>query len=137
MIVLCRIFALDVGTRNVVLLSAEKTKENKIMIDHVISMEHETRAMEDGQIHDIAKVSEVVDKLRDEMEKIISASVGEVAVAVAGRNLVTSTGKGEKEFNVNNELSEDDIRSVELLAIQAAMELLRKIQENITVLVIL
>jgi cell division protein FtsA len=125
-IVLCRIFALDVGTRNVVLLSAEKTKENKIMIDHVISMEHETRAMEDGQIHDIAKVSEVVDKLRNEMEKVTSAPVDEVAVAVAGRNLVTSTGKGEKEFNIHNELSEDDIRSVELLAIQDAMSSLRE-----------
>lgn len=119
---LCKIFALDVGTRNVVLLSAEKNKENKIMIDHVLSLEHETRAMEDGQIHDIAKVAEVVEKLKREMENIVEDSIGEVAVAVAGRNLVTSSGQGNKEFNVNDELSEDDVRSVELLAIQAAME---------------
>lgn len=115
-----KIFALDVGTRNVVLLSAEK-KDDKIKIDHMIAKEHETRAMEDGQIHDIAKVAQTVEKLREEMEVLSGEKVDEVAVAVAGRSLVTTTGKKAREFSVHDELTEEDIKSVELLAIQEAM----------------
>ncbi len=115
-----KIFALDVGTRNVVLLSAEK-KDDKIKIDHMIAREHETRAMEDGQIHDIAKVAQTVKKLKDEMESLSGEKVEEVAVAVAGRSLVTSIGKKNREFSVQDELTEEHIKSVELLAIQDAM----------------
>lgn len=117
-----KIYALDVGTRNVVLLSAEKTEENKIKINHVLSKEHETRAMEDGQIHDISKVAQVVSSLKKEMEEITKETIEEVAVAVAGRNLVTSIGKMSKDFNITYELKEDDIKAVELGAIQKAME---------------
>lgn len=117
-----KIYALDVGTRNVVLLCAEKTKENKIKINHVLSREHETRAMEDGQIHDISKVSQVVSSLKKDMEDLCKEEIEQVAVAVAGRNLITSTGKNSKEFNITYEIKEDDIRAVELDAIQIAME---------------
>lgn len=120
-----KIFALDVGTRNVVLLSAEKTDENKIRIDHMLTREHETRAMEDGQIHDIAKVAETVEKLQNDMEALSGERVGDVAVAVAGRSLITSMGEGKKEFSVHDELTEDDVKAVELLAIQDAMEKLK------------
>lgn len=113
------------GTRNVVLLSAEKTDENKIRIDHMLTREHETRAMEDGQIHDIAKVAETVEKLQNDMEALSGERVGDVAVAVAGRSLITSMGEGKKEFSVHDELTEDDVKAVELLAIQDAMEKLK------------
>lgn len=116
-----RVYALDVGTRNVVLLSAVMDENGKIRIEHMFTREHETRAMEDGQIHDISKVSEIVNKLKDDMRAATGEEVEEVAVAVAGRSLLTEKGFSKKEFSVNEELSEDDIKTVELLAIQDSL----------------
>ena len=112
-----RVYALDVGTRNVVLLSAVLDENNKIKIEHMFTREHETRAMEEGQIHDIAKVSEIVNKLKEDMKSATGDEVTEVAVAVAGRSLLTDKGFAKKDFNPLEELSEDDIKTVELLAI--------------------
>ena len=116
-----RVYALDVGTRNVVLLSAVLDETGKIKVEHMFTREHETRAMEDGQIHDIAKVSEIVNKLKDDMRAATGEEVEEVAVAVAGRSLVTEKGFSKKEFSIHEELSEDDIKTVELLAIQDSL----------------
>lgn len=116
-----RVYALDVGTRNVVLLSAVLDENKKIKVEHMFTREHETRAMEDGQIHDIAKVSEIVNKLKEDMKAATGEEVEEVAVAVAGRSLLTEKGFAQKEFNVLEELSEDDIKTVELLAIQDSL----------------
>ena len=116
-----RVYALDVGTRNVVLLSAVLDENGKIKIEHMFTREHETRAMEDGQIHDIGKVSEIVNKLKDDMKSATGEDVEEVAVAVAGRSLLTEKGFSKKEFSVHEELSEDDIKTVELLAIQDSL----------------
>ena len=116
-----RVYALDVGTRNVVLLSAVFDETGKIKVEHMFTREHETRAMEDGQIHDIAKVSEIVNKLKHDMRAATGEEVEEVAVAVAGRSLVTEKGFSKKEFSIHEELSEDDIKTVELLAIQDSL----------------
>ncbi|TDT70606.1 cell division protein FtsA [Hypnocyclicus thermotrophus] len=113
-----KVYALDVGTRNVVLLLAEYTEEDKIKIIDMVSKEHESRAMLDGQIHDISKVAKTVKILKDTMEDKTKEKIEEVAVAVAGRNLITFRGKAKKSFDSSEELSEDDILTVELLAIQ-------------------
>lgn len=116
-----RVYALDVGTRNVVLILAVLEDDGKIKIEHMITKEHETRAMEDGQIHDITKVSETVNKLVNEMKEMTGEEVTEVAVAVAGRSLLTEKGFSTKEFSAHEELSEDDIKTIELLAIQDSL----------------
>ncbi|MBP6408654.1 MAG: pilus assembly protein PilM [Fusobacteriaceae bacterium] len=125
-----RVYALDVGTRNVVLLSAVLDENNKIKIEHMFTREHETRAMEDGQIHDIAKVSEIVNKLKEDMKSATGDEVTEVAVAVAGRSLLTDKGFAKKDFNPLEELSEDDIKTVELLAIQDSLMKLKDEASN-------
>ena len=116
-----RVYALDVGTRNVVLLSAVQDENGKIIIEHMFTREHETRAMEDGQIHDISKVSEIVEKLRKDMKEATGEEIREVAVAVAGRSLATAKGCAKKEYNPLEELTEDDVKAVELLAIQDSL----------------
>lgn len=121
-----RVYALDVGTRNVVLLSAVLDDTGKIRIEHMFTREHETRAMEDGQIHDIEKVSEIVNKLKDDMKCATGEDVEQVAVAVAGRSLLTEKGFSKKEFSVHEELSEDDIKTVELLSIQDSLQKLKE-----------
>ena len=62
------VFALDVGTRNVVGILT-KMNGDKIEISHMEIMEHETRAMEDGQIHDIGKVANVSESVKKKLEE--------------------------------------------------------------------
>ena len=57
------ILALDVGTRKVTGLLLVQS-EDGFSIQAVETMEHETRAMLDGQIHDIPKVADVVSRVR-------------------------------------------------------------------------
>lgn len=125
-----KVYALDVGTRNVVLLSAEKSEDNKIKISNMINKEHETRSMLDGQIHDIAKVAEIVGKLKTDLEAETGEAIKSVAVAVAGRSLVTSKGKSKKSFDIQNEIGEDDILAIELVAIQEGIQHLEKESNN-------
>lgn len=91
------VFALDVGTRNVVGILT-KMNGDKIEISHMEIMEHETRAMEDGQIHDIAKVSNVSEAVKNKLEEKSGEKIDKVAVAVAGRTLVSQRGSAQKSL---------------------------------------
>ncbi|MCR5082035.1 MAG: hypothetical protein K6B15_00995, partial [Parasporobacterium sp.] len=59
------VFGLDIGTRSIVgsVGYLEKKKFN-VLAHHVI--EHDTRSMIDGQIHDIQKVGETISKVKRE-----------------------------------------------------------------------
>lgn len=114
------IFALDVGTRNVVGILT-KMNGDKIEISHMEIMEHETRAMEDGQIHDIAKVANVSKAVKNKLEEKSGEKIDKVAVAVAGRTLVSQKGSAQKELNIKEEVNEEDVLAIELQAIQNSM----------------
>ena len=114
------VFALDVGTRNVVGILT-KMNGDKIEISHMEIMEHETRAMEDGQIHDIAKVSNVSEAVKNKLEEKSGEKIDKVAVAVAGRTLVSQRGSAQKELNIKEEVTEEDVLAIELQAIQNSM----------------
>lgn len=93
-----KIFALDIGTRSVIGIVAEKDKDGALKILATRREEHKTRAMLDGQIHDVPKVAAVIEQVRDEL----AAEVGElksVAVAAAGRALYTMTAVAEMEIH--------------------------------------
>lgn len=115
-----KIFALDVGTRNVVGIVFEE-KDGKITVNEAVSIEHETRAMEDGQIHDISKVAKVVQKVKEDLENKIGEKIKNVAVALAGRALVTNKGTAKKELNLKEEITEEDLLALELGAIQNSL----------------
>ncbi len=101
------VFALDVGTRNVVGILT-KMSGDKIEISQMEIMEHETRAMEDGQIHDIGKVANVSEMIKKKLEEKSGTKIDKVAVAVAGRTLVSQKGSAQKELNIKaGETSED------------------------------
>ncbi|HDM69880.1 MAG: hypothetical protein J7L28_03375, partial [Thermotogae bacterium] len=61
-------FALDVGTRTVVGVLYEK-EDSRLRIKDFVMKEHEERAMLDGQIHDVSKVSRIVGEIKDELEE--------------------------------------------------------------------
>lgn len=53
----------------------------------VEQMEHESRAMFDGQVHDIDKVANVVEKIKRRLEDSLNIKLTEVCIAAAGRSL--------------------------------------------------
>lgn len=113
------IFALDIGTRTVIGIVGIYEKECfKVVAAEVC--EHKSRAMLDGQIHDIEKVAEVITQVKERLEKTIGLSLTNVAIAAAGRVLKTSQTKLEYEIEQGREITSDIVGSLEVDAIQNA-----------------
>lgn len=113
-----RLFALDIGTRSVIGLVGEQTG-NAIQLLEAERQEHHTRAMLDGQIHDVPEVANVLLAVKTKLE----ASCGplsKVSVAAAGRALCTIRGTAEIDAQNRGILTANDEHALELAAIQAA-----------------
>lgn len=91
------VFGLDIGTRNVVGTVGYKEGNEFIVVAQYV-MQHETRAMIDGQIHDIGRVGKVIQTVKEELEKQIECPLTEVCIAAAGRVLKTVTTNVEYEY---------------------------------------
>jgi len=119
------IFALDIGTRTVIgTVGIVRDKKFHIVAESCI--EHEERAMLDGQIHDINLVAAAVHKVKSQLEESLGFSLSKVAIAAAGRFLKTATVKGTMEIDPYVEIDKDIIRSIELTAVKLAEEKVNK-----------
>lgn len=113
------IFALDIGTRTVVgIVGFYENEYFKVIAAEVY--EHRSRAMLDGQIHDINKVAEVVSEVKERLETALGLKLTKVAIAAAGRVLKTSQTKLEYEIEQGREITPDIVGSMEVDAIQNA-----------------
>jgi len=110
------IFSLDIGTRTVIGLIAEG---DDLSITAACTHEHVERSMADGQIHDVEKVASVVRDVKKELEEAIGHRLSKVAVAVAGRALLTSRGNVTVEMPFH-EISRNDTIELELEAVTKA-----------------
>ena len=111
--------ALDIGTRKVVgLLTKPGPKGLKIIAAE--KLEHTTRAMYDGQIHDVVQVANVVGQIVKKLAAKAGAPLTEAAVAAAGRALRTFKGTAARELSGLTELTQSDVFALELEAVQAA-----------------
>lgn len=122
------VFALDTGTRTVVGMVLEVGSEGMRLLATAVE-EHDGRAMLDGQIHDIEKVTNVVKKIKQQLERKVGVSLKKVAVAAAGRALITIRQSFEQEISEWYEITEDQVRTVELEAIRKAQQLLVRSRE--------
>ncbi|MDF2820164.1 MAG: cell division protein FtsA [Clostridiales bacterium] len=113
------IFGLDIGTRSVTGIVGYKEGNSFNVVAHDFVL-HDTRAMIDGQIHDIEKVAEVTIKVKENLEKIIGKQLKEVCIAAAGRVLVTTSVIVEHSFSSNVEISPDHVSSLEILGVEKA-----------------
>ena len=111
-----KIFALDIGTRSVIGIVADKTPAG-LKIIATERMEHKTRAMEDGQIHDVPQVASVIDTVKKALIKKVGP-LKSAAVAAAGRALYTMTASAEMEFN--GIITPEQERSLDFAGVQAA-----------------
>ncbi|NNU75901.1 cell division protein FtsA [Clostridium estertheticum] len=115
------IFALDIGTRSII-GTVGIISEKKFQVIAESYIEHEERAMIDGQIHDIQLVASGVLKVKKELENNLNVKLTKVAIAAAGRFLRTTQVKSEIEVDIDKEIDRETIRSLELTAVRMADE---------------
>lgn len=115
------VFGLDIGTRSIV-GTVGYMNNNKFRVLAQYAKEHETRAMLDGQIHDIGKVGETIVQVKRKLEEDLNRNLTEVCIAAAGRVLRTVTTHAECTFESEREITEEDIFSLSTMGIEKAYE---------------
>jgi cell division protein FtsA len=117
-------FALDIGTRTIIGILIKKN-ENKYDVIHSAVREHQTRAMLDGQIHNVARVADSVAEVKKELEEKSGLSLKNVAIAAAGRALKTVMQTHTIELERGRYIEEADLKTLELEAIQQSQKKLK------------
>lgn len=124
------VFGLDIGTRNVVGTVGYQTDDKEFVVTAQYVREHETRAMLDGQIHDIGRVAKTIKEVKDELEKQIGQPLEEVCIAAAGRVLKTVTTHVEYEYAQESVVTGEDVHTLNLLGIEKAQEALKEVNDT-------
>lgn len=113
------VFALDIGTRTVIgVVGIQEKDKFKVLTTEIV--EHKSRAMLDGQIHDIEEVANVVKEVKERLQKKLGMKLSKVAIAAAGRVLKTCEVHVERECDPTKEIDLKLISSLELEGIQNA-----------------
>lgn len=119
------VFGLDIGTRNVVGSVGYRTENEEFVVVAQYIKEHETRAMLDGQIHDIGRVGRTIGVVKKELEEQIGEPLTEVCIAAAGRVLKTVTTHVEYEYGEETVVNGEDIHTLHLLGVEQAQDILK------------
>ncbi len=115
------VFGLDIGTRSIV-GTVGYLNGGKFHVLAQRSREHETRAMLDGQIHDIGKVGETIFRVKEQLEEDLGRELTEVCIAAAGRVLRTVTTYVEHSFESDREITQEDVYSLCTMGVEKAYE---------------
>lgn len=113
------VFGLDIGTRSIVGVVGY-LEHNIFNVVAMAQKEHDTRAMIDGQIHDIYKVGDTIRKVKVSLENQLDFSLTDVCIAAAGRVLKTINASAEYKFEEETRVNQEHIYSLNLLAIETA-----------------
>ena len=124
------IFSLDIGTRSIIgTVGIIKDKKFQVVCEKYL--EHEERAMVDGQIHDVNLVAQVALKVKDAIEKEIGIKLTEVSIAAAGRFLRTINSNAELDISDDeSEVNKEIVRTLELSAVKRAEEEVKETSEG-------
>ncbi len=120
------VFGLDIGTRNVVGTVGYRRDDGEFVVVAQHVREHETRAMLDGQIHDIGRVGRTIAIVKEELEDQINETLTEVCIAAAGRVLKTVDTMIEFEYAEETVVTGEDLHTLDLLGIERAQEILKE-----------
>ena len=123
------VFGLDIGTRNVVGTVGYRTEDDKFIVAAQCVRQHETRAMLDGQIHDIGKVGRIIGQVK-ELEAQLNEPLSDVCIAAAGRVLKTVTTHVEYEYAEESIVTGEDIHTLDLLGIEKAQDILKEANDT-------
>lgn len=124
------VFGLDIGTRSVVGTVGYRRHAHDFTVVAQTTRFHETRAMLDGQIHDISAVAETIGEVRRDLEHKLDTKLEEVCIAAAGRVLKTSQVRTDYDLGDEMVITDELIRSMELIGVQQAQEELRNDEDT-------
>ena len=123
------VFGLDIGTRSIVGTVGYKEGDKFIVVSQRVK-EHETRAMIDGQIHDIQAVGETIRDVKEELEKAIGRKLSDVCIAAAGRVLCTVTTHVEYPYGNDKEIDQEDVYALVSAGVEQAYTEFLEEQKN-------
>lgn len=115
------VFGLDIGTRSIVGTVGYKLNDRFCIVAQK-AKEHDTRAMLDGQIHDIGKVAATIKAVKTELELEIGQPLRDVCIAAAGRVLKTITVHVDENYESEKEINEEDVYALNSKGIEKAYE---------------
>ena len=116
------VFGLDIGTRSIVGVVGYMER-NRFKVIAMAEQKHETRAMLDGQIHDIYKVGDTIRKVKNSLENQLERELSDVCIAAAGRVLKTVNLK--KKHGLHRNIS------IHLIFWQLRMHIIRLTKKKI------
>lgn len=115
------VFGLDIGTRNVVGTVGYKQGERFVVVAQEIR-QHQTRAMLDGQIHDINRVARTIADIKDTIEAKTNLKFEEVCIAAAGRMLRTMNLHIDMDLDKERNVTKEDMSTLVSLGIEKAFQ---------------
>lgn len=124
------VFGLDIGTRSVVGIIGYKNNDGTFVVVAQVSVEHHTRAMLDGQIHDIGKVAATIEKIHKKLEDITGRRFKDVCIAAAGRVLMTVEAEAQMDFHSDTVITSEHIYTLDMIGVENAYSILREEKQS-------
>ena len=120
------VFGLDIGTRSIVGTVGYRQGERFVVAAQEIR-QHETRAMLDGQIHDINRVAAIIADIAQSLQAKMGIKMDEVCIAAAGRVLKTMNVHVDMDLDKERNVTKEDMSNLISLGIEHAFS---DFQEN-------
>ncbi len=115
------VYGLDIGTRSIVGTVGYRVKDRFVVVAQKVK-EHESRAMLDGQIHDIEAVSGTIRDVTEALSKEVDKPLKQVCIAAAGRVLKTVNVHVDMEFEEDKNVNGEDVHMLNSYGIEKAYE---------------
>lgn len=119
------VYGLDIGTRSIVGTVGYRQKDRFVVTAQQIK-EHESRAMLDGQIHDIGAVSDTIREVTELLEEQTGEKLKQVCIAAAGRVLKTVTVHVDMDLEGEKTVTKEEIHLLDSYGIEKAYEQFQK-----------
>lgn len=115
------VYGLDIGTRSIVGTVGYRQKDRFVVVAQQIK-EHESRAMLDGQIHDIGAVSDTIREVTQLLKEQTGEPLKQVCIAAAGRVLKTVTVHVDMDLEGEKTITKEEIHLLDSYGIEKAYE---------------
>lgn len=119
------VFGLDIGTRSIVGTVGYRVGTDRFVVMAQVSIEHKTRAVIDGQIHDIPTVARTISEVKMRLEEKTGETLTNVSIAAAGRVLKTKNVYVEYEMPSETRVTSEHVHSLDSIAVEKAYDEIR------------
>lgn len=123
------VYGLDIGTRSIVGTVGYRQKDRFVVVAQQVK-EHESRAMLDGQIHDIDAVSNTIREVTELLREQVDTPLTQVCIAAAGRVLKTVNVHVDMDLENEKTIADEDIHMLNSYGIEKAYEIFQEENET-------